>query len=310
MAEEKVLVPKFNRDEDGLNLWLTCAEIYAERFEFAEVLAVDAEPNLPEAEGPGVNEDEEAAVERNRKAVLFLMLAMPNAIAINVLGAGKADKHWPNKPKAHLMVQYLKETFQDTSTLSKIRAKCDLEACVMKKEDNPKNLFEQLESVQFKYAGNAQARISEGDLVTQAVQALPSMYNSCVVNLFDAEQHAGRNIAMRDLKQVVKNYYAIFTKGKMTPKKTDIEGGLTAIDDEETTKEKDNLKQLIMETVSTTIQEFSVKHQPSKVNQGYGEANGHGLAVANYPMGQKNNGANNSAGITPEIMMVIMQATK
>jgi hypothetical protein len=89
------------------------------------------------------------------------------------------------------------------------------------------------------------------------------------------------------LKQVVKNYYSISTKGKMTPEKADIEGRLTAIDDEETMKEKDNLKWLIMETVSTTIREFSVRHQPSKGNQGYGEANGHGLAAANYPMGQK-----------------------
>jgi hypothetical protein len=38
--------------------------------------------------------------------------------------------------------------------------------------------------------------------------------------------------------------------------------------------EKDNLKWLIMETVSTTIQEFSVKHQPLKGHQGYGEAGG------------------------------------
>jgi hypothetical protein len=36
-------------------------------------------------------------------------------------------------------------------------------------------------------------------------------------------------------------------KGKMTPKKSDIEGGLTSIDEEETMNEKDNLKQLIME---------------------------------------------------------------
>jgi hypothetical protein len=49
--------------------------------------------------------------------------------------------------------------------------------------------------------------------------------------------------------------------------------------------EKDNLKQLIMEMVNTTIREFSVKHQLSKGHQGYGKASGHGVAAANYHTG-------------------------
>jgi hypothetical protein len=62
-------------------------------------------------------------------------------------------------------------------------------------------------------------------LVTQAVQALPLVYNSCVANLFETEQRAGNNVTIRGLKQAVKNYYSIAMKGKMTPKKSDIEGG-------------------------------------------------------------------------------------
>jgi hypothetical protein len=38
-------------------------------------------------------------------------------------------------------------------------------------------LFERLASVQFKYHGNAQANITEDDLVAQAVQPLPVVYN-------------------------------------------------------------------------------------------------------------------------------------
>jgi hypothetical protein len=53
----------------------------------------------------------------------------------------------------------------------------------MKKDDNPKALFEQLIAVQYKYAGNAQARISEDELVTQAVQALPTIYNLTAVGV-------------------------------------------------------------------------------------------------------------------------------
>jgi hypothetical protein len=91
MAEEKVSVPKFNGDEDGFNLWVAHAGIYAERFEFVAALVIAAKVHLPQAEGVGGNADEEPAVERNRKAVSFLMSAMLNAIAINVLAAGKSD---------------------------------------------------------------------------------------------------------------------------------------------------------------------------------------------------------------------------
>jgi hypothetical protein len=43
-------------------------------------------------------------------------------------------------------------------------------------------------AVLFKYQGNAQATITEDDLVAQAVQALPAIYNSTVVGLYKAEQ--------------------------------------------------------------------------------------------------------------------------
>ena len=48
----------------------------------------------------------------------------------------------------------------------------------MKGYDNPKGLFEKLTAVQVKYAGNPMATISESDLVTQAIQALPAEYTS------------------------------------------------------------------------------------------------------------------------------------
>jgi hypothetical protein len=76
----------------------------------------------------------------------------------------------------------LKDLIKATMTLSKVGAKRELENCTMKKDDNPKALFEQLIAVQYKYAGNAQAQISKDELVTQAVQALPTIYNSTVVN--------------------------------------------------------------------------------------------------------------------------------
>jgi hypothetical protein len=53
----------------------------------------------------------------------------------------------------------------------------------MKKDDNPKALFEQFIAIQYKYAGNARARISKDELFTQAVQALLTINNSTVVGV-------------------------------------------------------------------------------------------------------------------------------
>jgi gag-polypeptide of LTR copia-type len=149
-----------------------------------------AEADLPAAAGPGTSPAKIAAVERNIKAVSFLTAAMPDSLLVNVTAAGESDPDWPDQAKAHLMITYLKSTFEDTTTLSRVGAKRDLENCKMSKEDNPKVLFEKLVAVKFKYAGNRQANITENDIITQAIQTLPSLYNSTVHGLIDAERRA------------------------------------------------------------------------------------------------------------------------
>jgi hypothetical protein len=113
--------------------------------------------------------------------------------------------------------------------LLQVGAKRDLENCTMKKDDNPKALFEQLIAIQYKYAGNAQAQISEDELVTQAVQALPTIYNSTVVGVYEAEQHGGRVVTLNVLRIAVSNHYAIAMRGKQGPRAKDINGGFACI---------------------------------------------------------------------------------
>jgi hypothetical protein len=135
--------------------------------------------------------------------------------------------------------------------------------------------------MQLKHAGNAQAQVGEDDLVTQAIQALPAMYNSMVANFFESEQRAKRVVTLSALKKVVINYYAVATKGKQGPKHKDIEGGLIAMEDLTQAKEKDNLKRMIQETINTTIREYHMRYQPSGLNQGQGSG-GQGFAANNF----------------------------
>jgi LmbE family N-acetylglucosaminyl deacetylase len=94
---------------------------------------------------------------------------------------------------------------------------------MMKKDDNPKVLFERLIAVQYKYAGNAQAQISDDEMVTQAVQALPTMYNSTVVGVYETEQHTNHVVTLNVLQVAVFNHYAIAMKGKPGPKAKQVE---------------------------------------------------------------------------------------
>jgi hypothetical protein len=112
-------------------------------------------------------------------------------------------------------------------------------------EDNPKVLFERLIAVQYKYAGNAQAQISDDEMVTQAVQALPTMYNSTVVGVYEIEQHANDVVTLNVLRVAVFNHYVIAMKGKGKPgpKAEDINGGFLAIEAQVEKQEKKLTKQ-------------------------------------------------------------------
>ena len=224
------------------------------------------------------------------------------------------------------MVQYLLESYQDQSTLAIVGAKRDLEGCTMKSYENPKGLFEKLTAVQVKYTGNPMVTISESDLVTQAIQALPAEYTSSVASLVDS----GRALTIAELKKVVFNYHSLATKGKkIVARPREIEGGLATVDEVDKDKEKDNLKRLIQETINTTIREYHIKYQPS---QGLGGAGGFGMMSMVQPSTNQaaaglgingGYGANSSgqpsvpstamgssSGLTAEMILALLQNVK
>jgi hypothetical protein len=113
MADKRVLAPKFSGHEDDFCIWLVRAEAYAEQFDFVEAMQPIAKANMPVNEGQA----QQKAASRNKKAVAYLKSAMPNSQVVNMMAAGKGYPNWPNPAKAHLMIAYLKETYEDTSTL-------------------------------------------------------------------------------------------------------------------------------------------------------------------------------------------------
>jgi hypothetical protein len=278
MAHERIDMPRFSGDEDEYCIWWVRAKAYAARFGFRGAMSDVAEANLPANAGPGANQGEIDAVARNSKAVSFLTAAMPNNLVVNVMAAGESDPNWPDQAKAHLMIAYLKGNFEDTSALPRVAAKRDLENCKMGKEENPKVLFDKLVAVKFKHVGNRQANITEDDLFAQVIQALPSMYNSTVAGLIDAERRAGRDVTIAALKQSVADFYSIAMKGKSPSKTKEIEGGLAAMDDPATAQA--NIKKLIEDTIQCTIREYHTGGG-SGSNQHIVSSNGQGMT--SYP---------------------------
>jgi hypothetical protein len=97
-------------------------------------------------------------------------------------------------------------------------------------------------AVLFKYQGNAQATITEDDLVAQAVQALPAIYNSTVAGLYKTEQQLAQAVTLNALKWAVGNHYSIAMKGKQGHKTKDIKGGFAAMENQVEGQDNNNLK--------------------------------------------------------------------
>jgi hypothetical protein len=104
-------VPRFSGDEDEFDIWWVRAKTYAARYGFQATMIGTAEGNLPANAGPGANQGEIDAVERNNKAMYFLTVAMPDSMLLSVVAAGESDPAWPDHAKAHLMITYLKNYF-------------------------------------------------------------------------------------------------------------------------------------------------------------------------------------------------------
>jgi gag-polypeptide of LTR copia-type len=232
---------------------------------------------------------------------------------INIMAAGTAEADWPNQPKAHLMMAYLRETYKNNTTLSRVAAKRDLEKCTMKKDEDPKVLFDRLTAVQFKYQGNVRANITEDDLVTQAVQALPAIYNSTVAGLFERLPNA---VTFAVLRRAVGNHYSIAMKGKSGNKTKDIEGGFAAMETQGASNDKDDLKRMIKDTINATIRKYQGKinattgNQVKLVEQGHQQSNKSGNKGNQGAYMNLSNAGNANYGLMPEAVMAILEATQ
>jgi hypothetical protein len=104
-------VPRFSGEEDEFGNWWVRAQTYAAIYGFQATMIGKAEGNLPAKVGPGANQGEIEAVDRNNQAAWFLTDAMPDSMLMSVVAAGQSDLDWPNHTKAHLMIAYLKWRF-------------------------------------------------------------------------------------------------------------------------------------------------------------------------------------------------------
>jgi predicted SnoaL-like aldol condensation-catalyzing enzyme len=119
-------------------------------------------------------------------------------------------------------------------------------------------LFDRLIAVQFKYAGNRHAEISNDDVVTQAIQALPAMNNLTVADLMETERRANHNVTVAALKQAVTSYYVIAMKGKPGMKVKDIEGGLVTMEDPQDDKLNSTFKKKFRNAIRVTLMGLKV----------------------------------------------------
>jgi Zinc knuckle len=156
------------------------------------------------------------------------------------------------------------------------------------------------------------ANITEDDLVTQGVQALPAIYNSTVAGLYERLPNA---VTFAVLRRAVGNHYSIAMKGKSGNKTKDIEGGFAAMETQGAGNDKDNLKKLIKDTINSTIREYQEKTNTGSGNQFKSEEqklqqmNKIGNKANQGFMSMGNTG-NAKFGLTPEAVMAMLEASQ
>jgi hypothetical protein len=87
------------------------SKTYAARYGFQAAMIGTAKGNLPAKAGPGANQGEIEAVQRNNDAAYFLTVPMLDSMLLSVAAAGESDPAWPDHLKAHLMIAYLKRWY-------------------------------------------------------------------------------------------------------------------------------------------------------------------------------------------------------
>ena len=166
-----VRVPTFNSEKEQLQTWWIRFRAHAKVTKFTKELDTEPEPDLPasqeEAEAHADNSAEngkkQAAVDRNDDATANLTLAFTTDETISMTLVSKTSK-WPEELACNVAKELMRKCKPD-DLVSLFYKKLDLTKIRMTSNDEPKELFDQIMTVEVRHNAKTK-KITEADKIT------------------------------------------------------------------------------------------------------------------------------------------------
>ena len=172
-------LPETDGDKKTLDMWWTRFYSYAECYGFSECLKATAEADLPASAAAVVDETTDpgklqaAARKRNKLAVASFTMAFQTESMMSMVYKSKTAEYPGGL--AHLIVAQLLAKLQPKDKVARVEMRQALNKVSMKDHDDPRTLFEQISTIENKYAGFTK-KVEEEDLLAAVIDAAPAAY--------------------------------------------------------------------------------------------------------------------------------------
>jgi hypothetical protein len=182
-SEKSVRLPTFDDKEKNFRIWWKRFMGYAGLYKFKQALVAGGKSCLPE-KGTIVPDVQTAdgkaqkqALWRNEVAMANFAMALTTEGLINMLDLAMSED-WPDG-KAHLVVEALfAKEYEPKDVMSLVELQDALHGVSMKKDEAPSELFENLKSIENRFASTT-TKVTEAELIAAALRrAAPSKYRA------------------------------------------------------------------------------------------------------------------------------------
>ena len=210
-SNKSIALPTFNGKVEDYQVWWTKFMAFATAKGFEQAL-LGRETDLPAMQkttlDPAKDKEKIEAKQRNSLAMAYLLSALKTQADIS-MAYDAMDTDWPGG-LACKVVENLESVYRPKDTITEVEVYTKLLGVKMKKNEDPKTLFEQIAAIQNWYnTGNKV--LPKEQLIAVVIKAAPKEYMSVITS----EQHAkGSSLTLTNLRVVMNQYYWSMNQGK------------------------------------------------------------------------------------------------
>jgi hypothetical protein len=195
-----LLLPLFDGEPTKFKGWWMRFNAYATNQNFSQAIQRTAETELPASEDTNVSSDKlkMASRERNLLAIACLTMAFQDDALLKMIE--KLETADLPSSLAYRVIDELFKKYRPVDIISRVEMRTRLSQVSMKQDDDPRVLFNQLESIQSVY-NNATQKIDPYDLIAVRLEKAPSKYKSA------EQRNKGSNLTLTDVNNCMNDLF-------------------------------------------------------------------------------------------------------